>query len=236
MGPNRHSPRHRGNRNRGANLSCEIAASPRNPDDFICICRFWCHVSSGEGNLADGLAGLRHSIKQTLRMASPLIAVSLVLFLLATVTGLLRPDLAGGILSAFQEIAEDLLQRSTPELIFAIFLRNGTAAVLSIFLGIAFGILPAAAILINGLLFGAVLQMAPGDIWRVLPHGIFELPAMFMAWGLGLWVGQWFLQPPRLEHLKDRLGRSLKVLLLLILPLLALAAVIEGLAAALYFR
>jgi stage II sporulation protein M len=185
--------------------------------------------------LADGWAGLWHSIRQTLRMASPLIGVALVLFTLATITGLLRPQLASGILDAFAEIAADLLQRSTPELILAIFVRNGMAAVLSIFLGIFFGIVPAAAILFNGLLFGAVVQMAPGDIWRVLPHGIFELPAMFIVWGLGLWVGQWFLQPPRLEHLKDRLGRSLKVLLFLILPLLAVAAVIEGLAAALYF-
>jgi stage II sporulation protein M len=186
--------------------------------------------------LANGLAGLRHSIRQTLRMASPQIGVALVIFILATVTGALRPDMASGILASFQEIAEDLMQRSTPELIVAIFLRNGMAAVISIFLGIIFGIVPAAAILFNGLLFGAVLQMAPGDIWRVLPHGIFELPAMFIAWGLGLWVGQWFLQPPRLEHLKDRLGRSLKVLLALILPLLVVAAIIEGLAAALYVR
>lgn len=184
--------------------------------------------------MANRLAGLWHTIKQTLRMASPLIGVALVIFVLATVTGALRPDLADGVLSAFQEIAEDLLQRSTPELIAAIFLRNGMAAVLTIFLGAFFGIVPAAAILFNGLLFGAVLQMAPGDIWRVLPHGVFELPAMFIAWGLGLWVGQWFLQPPHLEHLKDRLGRSLKVLLLLILPLLLVAAIIEGLAAAIY--
>lgn len=173
-------------------------------------------------------------IIQTLAEARRQIALSVLLFVLAGIVGALNPQIGDAALSTFAEVVRDFLRKSTPDLILSIFLRNATAAATALLLGIVFGIVPVAAIAFNGVLFGAVLRLMPAESWRLLPHGVFELPAMFIVWGLGLWVGLWVVEAPRWERLKERLAASFRVYLMLILPLLVVAAVIEGVAAHLY--
>ncbi len=165
---------------------------------------------------------------------SPQIGVGVVVFVIAAIVGALNSQVGGAAVQAFGEFVQDLLELGTGELIVQIFLRNASTAVASIIGGALFGILPLLSILFNGVLMGALLRMMPWDFWRIIPHGIFELPAMFIAWGLGLWIGAWILEPPRWENLKSRLTRGLIVYLMVILPLLAVAAVIEGIAAGIY--
>ena len=179
---------------------------------------------------ADGSGGVIHILREARRQ----IAVSLVLFILAGIGGALYPHIGDAALANFAEYVREFLEKNTPDLILAIFLRNAAAAGTAIVLGIFFGIVPVAAISVNGILFGAVLRLMPAESWRLLPHGVFELPAMFIAWGLGLWVGLWIMEAPRWQHLKERLTASLRVYLMLILPLLVVAAVIEGIAAHIY--
>ncbi len=167
---------------------------------------------------------------------SPQIGVGFVTFVIAAIVGALNPQIGGAALQSFGEFVKDLLDLGTAELIVQIFLRNASTAAASIVGGVLFGILPLLSILFNGILMGAVLRLMPWDFWRLIPHGIFELPAMFIAWGLGLWVGAWILEPPRWENLKTRMTKGLVIYLLVILPLLAIAAVIEGVAAGIYRR
>jgi stage II sporulation protein M len=174
--------------------------------------------------------GIYRRVFDDLAVASPQIGVAIIMFIIASVIGVLNPQLGGAALQAFGEYVQDLIDKDTPELIVQIFVRNASTAAMSIIGGALFGILPLISILFNGILLGAVLRLAPWDFWRIIPHGIFELPAIFIAWGLGFWVGAWILEPPRWENLKRRMGKSLRILLMLILPLLAVAAVIEGLA------
>jgi uncharacterized membrane protein SpoIIM required for sporulation len=162
------------------------------------------------------------------------IIMSLLLFILAGIAGALYPHIGDAALAGFAEYVQKFLGKSTPDLILSIFLRNASAAGTAIALGVFFGLVPLAAIAFNGILFGAVMRLMPAESWRLLPHGVFELPAMFIAWGLGLWIGLWFMEAPRWRRLKERLAASLRVYLMLILPLLVVAAVIEGLAAHLY--
>jgi len=65
----------------------------------------------------------------------------------------------------------------------------------------------------------------------VLPHGIFELPAAIVATGLAVRLGATFMSPPEgmtvAEGWLRALADFLKVFIALVVPLLALAAVVE---------
>jgi hypothetical protein len=58
---------------------------------------------------------------------------------------------------------------------------------------------------------------------------------MFTAWGLGLWTGQWPLGADPLRRLRQRLVAAVRAYIGAILPLLAVAAVIEAVAAHHFF-
>ena len=66
------------------------------------------------------------------------------------------------------------------------------------------------------------------SLWKILPHGIFELPAVFIALGIGIKLGMFIFQKKKLESLKNYSINSLRVFLLIILPLLVIAGIIEG--------
>ena len=178
--------------------------------------------------------GIYKRVGSDIALAGPQIGVAVVLFIVASAVGALSPQIGEAVFGAFREFAEGLMDKGSLELTLAIFVRNSTTAFVGILGGVLFGLLPMMSILFNGILFGAVMRLVPGEFWRVLPHGVFELPAIFIAWGLGLWIGQWILDKPRLQNLKIRLGRSLRVFFVLIVPLLAVAAVIEGAAIHMY--
>lgn len=169
-----------------------------------------------------------------LHEAWPQIAVALVLFIAAGIWGAIDTRIGSAALEAFSEIAQGLVSKDLGPLILAIFLRNSMAAAITMFGGTLFGLIPLAAILFNGVLFGTVLRFFPGEFWKIIPHGVFELPAMFICWGFGLWIGLSLFTRPSFDTLRKRLGKGVGVYLRLILPLLALAAAIEGFAAHLY--
>ncbi len=119
------------------------------------------------------------------------------------------------------------------ELLWFIFSNNVTSALSVLFLGTILGIFPLFNAIFNGTILGYVYSKAVpiagfGVIWRILPHGIFELPAIFISLGLGLHLGVSFLSRKGLSSLKDKLKNSLKVFLALVVPLLMLAAIIES--------
>ena len=119
------------------------------------------------------------------------------------------------------------------ELITFIISNNLKSTFLGITLGVAFGIFPFLSIVANGYLLGFVsfLSVSGGGIfslWRIFPHGIFELPAIFISLGLGLKFGTFVFQKKKINSFLEYLTNSLKVFLLIVLPLLILAGIIEG--------
>jgi stage II sporulation protein M len=62
---------------------------------------------------------------------------------------------------------------------------------------------------------------------KLLPHGIFELPAIILALAFGLRIGMFFYSKnPELEF-KYRVKNALRVFVFIIVPLLIIAAIIE---------
>lgn len=118
------------------------------------------------------------------------------------------------------------------ELIFYIFLNNIKASFIGVVSGILFGVIPFFIISFNGYLLGFVSRGAVSAggvkvLWKILPHGIFELPAIILSIGIGMKIGIDILRFGK-KNLKHNLVNSFKVFVLIIFPLLLIAAIIEG--------
>jgi stage II sporulation protein M len=161
------------------------------------------------------------------------ILVALALFVGGIIIGLTHPSWAEGDLALLKEIAKQLYGKSVYAMIGTLFLRNSLSAVLSVVLGPLLGIVPVLGALINGLLVGLTFTCISEAnkikaLLQLLPHGIFELPAMFTAWGLGIWQGIWFFQKSAKPSFRERRREALRTLFFIIIPLLLIAAAIEG--------
>jgi stage II sporulation protein M len=63
---------------------------------------------------------------------------------------------------------------------------------------------------------------------NLLPHGIFELPAIFISFGMGLKFGTFLFYKEKMKKFAEFFSNSLRVFVFVILPLLVIAAIIEG--------
>ena len=168
-----------------------------------------------------------------LREAGNTILIAVALFLICISIGMVHPSLSDDTLSSMKSLAKHLSGKSITVLVLTIFLKNSLSTVLSILTGPFLGIIPISGAMINGLLLGSTLTYIkeinqPYALIYLFPHGLFEFPAMFMAWGLGLWQGIWFFEKQRDDSFKERRNKALRILFIIILPLLLVAAIIEG--------
>ncbi len=97
-----------------------------------------------------------------------------------------------GVLS---ELVNQTLGLNVYGLVDFIFFNNLKSSFLGSALGIFFGVFPFFNVVLNGAVLGYVFHkvfLISGftDFWRILPHGIFELPAVFISLGLGLRIGK----------------------------------------------
>ena len=113
-------------------------------------------------------------------------------------SGLLGVIFSSELYLILKPFLKDLLAQiegmNTYQLILFILQNNAKTAFFAMFFGIFFGIFPFVNSVINGLTLGYVLNSVwevsgVSEFWRILPHGIFELPAVFLALGLGLKLG-----------------------------------------------
>ena len=119
------------------------------------------------------------------------------------------------------------------ELIKFIFFNNIQSSFFGMIFGVFLGIFPIIVVVVNGYVLGFVASLVVNSdgilvLWRLFPHGIFELPAIFISLGLGLKVGTFIFQKKKFESLKKYSLNSLRVFLFIVLPLLIIAAIIEG--------
>ncbi|MDP4039052.1 MAG: stage II sporulation protein M [Candidatus Pacearchaeota archaeon] len=120
------------------------------------------------------------------------------------------------------------------ELMGFIFWNNLGSSFLAMISGVFLGISAVGSALFNGVLLGYVYSKASeiagfGIIWRLVPHGVFELPAIFIALGLGVKLGMFIFTKERKKEFIRRLRGSVNVFITIIIPLLLIAAIIEGL-------
>jgi len=118
-------------------------------------------------------------------------------FFLFTLVGFFVPapeSIVEQILKFIQELLEKTQGMSQLELTNFIFLNNLQSSFFGLIFGVLFGIFPLIATVVNGYLLGFIASMSvEGEgfliLLRILPHGIFELPAIFISLALGLKLG-----------------------------------------------
>lgn len=119
-------------------------------------------------------------------------------------------------------------------MIWFLFSNNVITNLFIFVLGIFFGIFPVLNDLVNGFVLGfvskiSVLQNGIFSLWKIFPHGIFEIPALMISLGIGLDLGVSFFRIKDKNNFKKMLLDSFRVFILIIVPLLIIAAIIEGL-------
>lgn len=134
------------------------------------------------------------------------------------------------------ELGKNLKSIDSPLVSTQIMTNNIQVALLAFAGGITLGIGTGYLLIYNGLLIGALAAVFWQhdkfyDFWAfIVPHGIIELTAIFIAGGSGLLMGYKVLVPgiySRFMQLKRQALRSVQ-LLLGTLPLFVIAGIIEG--------
>lgn len=162
----------------------------------------------------------------------------LVLVVLSYIAGRLFPEISATILTYFNEVVADsgIVRDDGSFSALALFGNNLRAMVLSTLYGfIPFLYLPALSMGINAILLGMVASSVNGQ-WLllaagILPHGIFELPALCLSLAAGLCLCQninRYIRKNEKGIMKPLLLNILRVTGLVVIPLLVVAAIMES--------
>ncbi len=159
--------------------------------------------------------------------------VSALIFFASSIFGYVFSAQLGFFDKLLEEIVDSTKNLDYVELIWFIFSKNITSALSVLFLGAILGIFPLFNAIFNGAILGYVYsKVAPiagyGVLWKLLPHGIFELPAIFISLGLGIHLGMSFFGSNRIKTFRTRFNKSLLAFLTVVFPLLVIAALIES--------
>lgn len=162
----------------------------------------------------------------------------LVLVVLSYIAGRLFPEISATILTYFNEVVADsgIVRDDGSFSALALFGNNLRAMMLSTLYGfIPFLYLPALSMGVNAILLGMVASSVNGQ-WLllaagILPHGIFELPALCLSLAAGLCLCQninRYIRKNEKGIMKPLLLNILRVTGLVVIPLLVVAAIMES--------
>ena len=165
--------------------------------------------------------------------------------LLASVTGFaigtFFPDVVDTTLEYFATVVEDagIMNEDGSISVFALLFNNWWAMLISAVYGfIPFIFLPMISLLTNGLILGVFAAMYIHNglgilayLAGILPHGIFELPALVLSIACGVYLclnmNRRILGSKKTLPMVELLSDLLRVLILLIAPMVVAAAFIE---------
>lgn len=142
------------------------------------------------------------------------------------------------------QFIDDLIQKFLKELVdrtagmnfyqlFIFILENNiTTAFFGFIFGFVLGLVPLLLTIFNGYVLGYVARMTADilgyvQLFRLLPHGIFEIPALIISLALGLKITRFIFYKKSGRQLKYDLENSLRVFLFVVIPLLLIAGLIE---------
>ena len=145
------------------------------------------------------------------------------------------PDMADNLMKSFDSRFGPLQEMNPISILFVIFLNNAFVSLLSLVLGLALGVLSILIIAFNGYIVGVISNLVAQQkgllfiVLALLPHGILELPMVFLSASIGLRLGHQVFSAliGRPTQIKREFKDGLKFYFRWILPLLFLAAVIE---------
>jgi stage II sporulation protein M len=169
----------------------------------------------------------------------PYLLVIVFIFFGSLITGYFSaasfPSIADTLMKGFTSRYGPILTMSPLYILITIFLNNSFVSLLSLVLGLALGVFPILFIAFNGYFVGIISYIVSQQkgflfiILALLPHGIVELPMVFLSASTGLRLGyHMFLHLiGRPTELKKDFIQGLKFYFRWIMPLLFVAAIIE---------
>jgi stage II sporulation protein M len=121
------------------------------------------------------------------------------------------------------------------DIFFFILENNITKLFIILPLGIFAGIIPFFSVFSNGLILGIFSQVISQEaswlffISGIMPHGIIEIPVLIISSAIGMRIGKVAVYRlfSRKESLKKEFAKALKFFILVLIPLLFIAALIE---------
>jgi uncharacterized membrane protein SpoIIM required for sporulation len=205
------------------------------------------YAGAARSRFSDILPFLRDGFPQVFRTTLPYTLTAFSLFLAGAAAGILiaafdpgfeRFMLNGEMMDTIsrREMWTHGIVSIKPFASSAIMTNNIAVSLAACATGMLAGIGPVYMMLFNGLLIGVVASACHRAemslaLWSfVTPHGVLELPAIFIAGGAGLLLGKGILFPgtlPRRDSVAEAGGQAIR-LLLGVVPILVVAGVIEG--------
>ena len=193
--------------------------------------------------LKEQISLLRNFLRSGFRRSVLLCAAG---FLVAGIVGYIigtnSPETIESVIGYFMAVVEQsgVIEDDGSISVFALLANNWSAMMISALYGlIPFAFLPVSSLLTNGFILGitgAMYQMydQPLSLWlsALLPHGIFELPALVLSIACGVYlcfhICRLILRYPNRAPMVDVFCNVLRVMLLLVAPLTIAAAFVEA--------
>jgi stage II sporulation protein M len=176
-----------------------------------------------------------------LKALRPYLGASVALLALGAVLGILvipyAPDIAQNINQSVAGFVKLFHHLSKPQLALAIFLNNAVKTLVVIMGGALIGIVPVVFLLVNGAALGFVVYLSiqqrgvSQSLLALLPHGVLELPAVLLGTSIGLMLGGYVIKKlsgKTETAIRRELAQALRFFARVILPLLAIAALVES--------
>ncbi len=158
-------------------------------------------------------------------------------FVVAFVIGFFAPASAGRqLLEGIDTYVDQFRGMPGGAVFWYIFVHNVLASLLVLGAGLVFGVVPTVAVCFNGFILGIVYREGSeaygyvGAALRLLPHGMFEIPAFLFAATYGLWLGVTVIRRMRkkeVPRLRNCIEHAFRRYFAVTFPLLVVAAGIE---------
>ncbi|HEY6097020.1 MAG TPA: stage II sporulation protein M [Candidatus Deferrimicrobium sp.] len=171
------------------------------------------------------------------RTIKPYILILTLVFAASFLAGTIAPSaIRQPMTEVFQRVVGNYRGLAGGMLFFNILVQNVMATIFVILSGVMAGILPTFAISSNGFGLGVLYRQASETsgystaALKVLPYGVFEIPALLIAASYGLWLGVKAIRRMRGKEstlLRIHIEHAFRRYFAVVFPLLIVAAAIE---------
>ena len=180
-------------------------------------------------------------IKKYLYSIKDCVIFSFALFIISTYCGYIFaqyfPQETDEIVKELKSFFLPFEETTRLESLLFIFENNAVKLMIALLFGIFAGLVPMFSVFANGFILGILAKIVLEKVSLlffvagILPHGIIEIPAFIIASAIGIKIGKtaiWCLfGKSRKETLKEEIFKGLKFYILILTPLIFLAALIE---------
>ncbi|HLN91652.1 MAG TPA: stage II sporulation protein M [Patescibacteria group bacterium] len=171
------------------------------------------------------------------RTIKPYILILTLIFAVSFLAGILAPSsIRQQMTEVFQAVVGNYRGLAGGMLFFNILVQNVMATIFVLISGVFVGIIPTFAIGSNAFGLGVLYRQAAEvagyskAALKVLPYGVFEIPALLIAASYGLWLGVTAVRRMRGKEstlLRVQLEHAFRRYFAIVFPLLVVAAAIE---------